>query len=78
MIGAYDDRLLDEWKQTREICYMIYCLGTDPKNRDNKLKFMPLRNDGKAQWQRLTPAEQIKAAKEKWKLIDEKRKATKQ
>ena len=74
MIGGYDDRLKDDWKQTREIAYMIYCLGTEPNNRHNKTKFMPLPGDGEADWKKLTAKEMIQASKDKWKQIDEKRK----
>lgn len=73
MIGAHDDRLLDDWMQTRNIAYMVYCLGTDPDNRDSIEKFIPLRGDGEGR-RRLTPQEMIKATKEKWKQIDERRK----
>lgn len=74
MIGAYDDRLNDQWRQTREVAYMLYCLGTEAKGRLTKQKFMPLNGDDAANSGALSPAERIKATKEKWKQIDERRK----
>ena len=74
VIGGYDDRLHDEWLQTREIAYMVYCLGTDPKERERKEQFMPLRNKNELQQKKRTPAEIIRATKERWKKIDEQRK----
>jgi hypothetical protein len=45
MLRSYEERLNDQWKQTREIVYMIYCSVSEAKGRESIFEFMPLPGD---------------------------------
>ena len=69
MMDAYQDRQDDQWRQTREVAYMIYCSASEANGRATIYEFMPLKGDP-------TKAERAAAKKRELKKRAERHKAT--
>jgi hypothetical protein len=67
MIKGYENRIADQWKQTRAIEYKIYEALTDEKDRATIYEFRPLPNDPTAEEIALAKKEKEKQKINKWK-----------